>query len=199
MSPRPGRAPTLTCCSTLSSGSARAKLSALRPLASRHCGLSAAASARTNDLCNVPTYERRGEPISHRSPRTLKPAGAPPPLLAVPAGSAAPPLARPGGLSRSRRSPGPAPTHRPWPRTARPGVQARGGGRRPSPRRGPGRGAVAGEAAESWPQRKGALGQTHADRRGARTHRPTADTNQLGRDPVCRGRHLRPGRRSGRR
>lgn len=48
-------APPLTCCSTLSSGSARARLSALRPLASRHCGLSAAASARTSDLCNVPT------------------------------------------------------------------------------------------------------------------------------------------------
>lgn len=49
---------SLTCCSTLSSGSACARLSALRPLASRHCGLSAAASARTSDLCSVPTCGR---------------------------------------------------------------------------------------------------------------------------------------------
>lgn len=58
-------APALTCCSTLSRGSARARLSALRPLASRHCWLSAAASARISDLCNVPTCEQRGKPISH--------------------------------------------------------------------------------------------------------------------------------------
>ena len=81
-------APALTCCSTLSSGSARARLSELRPLASRHCGLSAAASARTSDLCNVPTCERRGKPISHRAPGIPKLSGdlsAPfPPYLAAP-------------------------------------------------------------------------------------------------------------------
>lgn len=65
-------APALTCCSTLSSGSARARLSALRPLASRHCGLSAAASARISDLCSVPTCEPRRKPISHYAPRILK-------------------------------------------------------------------------------------------------------------------------------
>lgn len=65
-------APALTCCSTLSSGSARARLSALRPLASRHWGLSAAASARISDLCSVPTCERRRKPISHYAPRILK-------------------------------------------------------------------------------------------------------------------------------
>lgn len=73
------------------------------------------------------------------------------PLPTLPGGSAAPPLATLAGLSRSRRSPGPAPVHRPWPRTARPGVQPLGRSRRKSLRRGSGPGAGAAVAPESWP------------------------------------------------
>lgn len=93
----------------------------------------------------------------------------------LPVGYAAPPLARLGGLSRSRPSLGPAPAHQQWPRTKRPATGTLGRGLWRSLLRdlGPGVGAEA--AVESWPQRKGALGHTHADRRGARTHRPTAD------------------------
>lgn len=93
----------------------------------------------------------------------------------LPVGYAAPPLARLGGLSRSRPSLGPAPAPQQWPQTKRPatGTLGRGLWRSLLWDLGPGVGAEA--AVKSWPQRKGALGHTHADRRGARTHRPTAD------------------------
>lgn len=93
----------------------------------------------------------------------------------LPVGYAAPPLARLGGLSRSRPSLGPAPAHQQWPQTKRPatGTLGRGLWRSLLWDLGPGVGAEA--AVKSWQQRKGALGHTHADRRGARTHRPTAD------------------------
>lgn len=100
------------------------------------------------------------------------------PLSTLPVGCAAPPLAKLGGSSRSRPSLGPAPAHQQWPRTKQPatGVRDRGLWRSLLRDLGPGVGAAA-AAVESWPQRKGALGHrhTHADRRGARTYRPTAD------------------------
>lgn len=107
--------------------------------------------------------------------RPEPPPHSPPPLPNLPVGCAAPPLAKLGGLSRSRPSLGRAPAHQQWPRTKQPatGVRDRGPWRSLLRDLGPGVGAVA--AVESWPQRKGALGHTHADRRGARTYRPTAD------------------------
>lgn len=91
-------------------------------------------------------------------------------LSSLPVGCAAPPLAKLEGLSRSRPSLNPAPAHRQWPRTRRPATGARGRGLRPCLWRDPGPGAA---AAESWPQRKGALGHTRGPTR--RTYRPTAD------------------------
>lgn len=134
------------------------------------------------------------EPLCLHRPRSVPGSlPLPPTFSTLPVGCAAPPLAKRGGLSRSRLSLGPALAHQPWPRTKQPatGVRDRGLWRSLLRDLGPGVGAAV--AVESWPQRKGPLGHTRADRRGARTHGPTdrQHPEELGRDPVCWGRHLR--------